>query len=70
MKNREKKIHQNQQVKEGLIETEQVLNKQAKELTILNQLSVAISSSLDLDEIEAFIRYDYSTNNSIKLVFS
>lgn len=37
--------------KEGLNEAQHVLKKQAKELAILNQLSVAISSSLDLDEI-------------------
>ena len=35
----------------GVIEAEQVLKKQTDELAILNHLSVAISTSLDLDEI-------------------
>jgi len=39
------------QIKQGLIEAQNALKKQAKELAILNHLSVSISSSLDLDEI-------------------
>ncbi len=35
----------------GIVETEQLLKKQADELAILNHLSVATGSSLDLDEI-------------------
>jgi len=44
-------VHERNQVHKELIEAEQALKKQAKELAILNHLSEAISSSLDLDEI-------------------
>ncbi len=44
-------VDQKNQAKEGLNKAQQILKKQTKELAILNQLSVAISSSLDLNEI-------------------
>ncbi len=44
-------IQEESQLDNGLIEAEQVLARQADELAILNHLAVAISSTLDLNEI-------------------
>lgn len=44
-------LHKQNEVHKGLIEAQHSLRKKVQELAILNHLAVAISSSLDLDEI-------------------
>jgi len=66
-------VHEQNHAQKGLAEAQHALNKKAKELAILNHLSEAISSSLDLDEIlnsicKEMVNVFHARNTGIALV--